>query len=78
MVPSIKLISGHFIPCVGLGTWLSNPGQVGDAVKIALNNGYKHIDCAHAYQNQPEIGEAFAEVFDEGKIKASVFFYSSS
>ncbi|VDK53689.1 unnamed protein product [Gongylonema pulchrum] len=77
MTPSIKLNSGHYIPSVGLGTWLSPPGQVGDAVKIALNNGYEHIDCAHAYRNQVEIGDALADIFSEGKIKRQNIFITS-
>lgn len=72
MASLVKLNSGHFIPSVGLGTWLSQPGQVGNALKIALNNGYRHIDCAHVYQNQIELGEAFTEIFKEGNVKVGL------
>lgn len=44
-------------------TWLSAPGEVGAAVKIALTSGYKHIDCAACYGNEREIGVAFKEYF---------------
>lgn len=72
MASLVKLSSGYYIPTVGLGTWLSQPGQVGNALKIALNNGYRHIDCAHVYQNQIELGEAFDEVFKEGNVKVGM------
>ena len=44
-------------------------GEVGKAVRLALRCGYRHIDGAHVYGNQEEIGEALAEVFREGKLK---------
>ena len=44
-------------------TWLSPQGEVGAAIKIALNAGYKHIDCASAYCNEVEAGQAFSEYF---------------
>jgi aldehyde reductase len=74
---SVKLSSGHSMPLVGLGTWLSKPGEVANAVRIALKNGYRHIDCAQAYENQKEIGEVLHEVFTKGEIKREDVFITS-
>ncbi len=57
------------MPAIGLGTWKSEKGKVEEAVKIALNNGYRHIDCAATYGNEAEIGNAFNSIFSKGKIK---------
>ncbi|KAF8586618.1 Aldo/keto reductase [Ramaria rubella] len=54
--PTIKLNSGADIPVIGLGTWQSKPNEVANAVEHALNNGYRHIDCAWSYGNEEEVG----------------------
>jgi len=74
---SLRLNSGYEIPQLGLGTWLSKPGEVGDAVRMALEVGYRHIDCAMAYGNQEEIGHVFRRVFESGKVKREEVFVTS-
>ena len=58
-------------------TWLSKPGQVGAAVEAALRAGYVHIDCAHIYGNEVEIGEALQKCFKEGVCKREDIFITS-
>jgi len=68
--PSVKLNNGTSMPSFGLGTWLSQPGEVSAAVKIALNAGYKHIDGASCYGNEVEVGQAYNEYFNSpGAVK---------
>lgn len=54
------------IPALGLGTWKSGKGEVYHAVKEALSIGYRHIDCAPAYENETEVGAAIGDAVREG------------
>ena len=54
----VTLRSGAKMPLVGLGTWESKPGEVGTAIRAALGAGCRHLDCAAAYRNEKEVGEA--------------------
>jgi len=56
------------IPIIGLGTWKSKPGQVYAAVKEAITAGYRHIDCAPAYDNESEVGAAIGEMIKTGTV----------
>lgn len=65
----LEFKNGDRMPAIGLGTWKSRPAEVENAVKMALENGYRHIDCAKNYANEDAVGRAFSTVFSAGKIK---------
>lgn len=55
----IKLNNGQKIPQFGLGVYMINGDQATEqAVNAALKLGYRHIDTAHAYQNERGVGSA--------------------
>jgi alcohol dehydrogenase (NADP+) len=63
---TLTLDNGDQMPVLGLGTFKSEPGEVYKAVKDAVRLGYRHIDCAYFYGNEPEIGQALTEAFQAG------------
>lgn len=67
-VPKIQFNNGKQYPVIGLGTWKSKPGEVTQAVKDAIDIGYRHFDCAHIYMNEREVGNAIKEKIEEGVI----------
>jgi len=62
---TVKLNTGAKIPQLGFGTWQSAPGEVGTAVYEALKAGYRHLDLARIYQNQPEVAEGMKRAISE-------------
>lgn len=65
------------MPIVGLGTWKSAPNEVYNAVKVALNAGYRHIDCAPIYGNEAEVGRALTESFNDGPLERNDVWVTS-
>ena len=66
MISSIKdctlLNNGLEMPWLGFGTWQINDGQeVEDAVRSALEIGYRSIDTAAVYGNERGVGRAIRE-----------------
>ena len=57
-----ELAGGHVIPMLGLGVWqVENARECVDAVRWALEEGYRHIDTAQAYGNEESVGLGLRE-----------------
>ena len=79
------LSNGVEIPKLGLGTWFISDENAGQAVKDAVNIGYRHIDTAQAYGNEKGVGEGVRacgvsreEIFVTTKLAAEVKSYESA
>ncbi|MBT8452720.1 MAG: aldo/keto reductase [Deltaproteobacteria bacterium] len=74
---SLELRSGSRMPALGLGTWKSEAGEVYQAVRWAIEIGYRHIDCAAIYQNEEEVGRALRDALQAGDAKRDELWITS-
>ena len=72
-VPTIELNDGHAIPQLGFGVFQIPPKDTAQAVSVALEVGYRHIDTAEMYGNEQGVRDAVAA---SGLDRADVFITS--
>ena len=53
----LTLNNGVEIPCVGYGTYKTDPAVTATAVTAAIQAGYRHIDTAMVYRNEEGVGQ---------------------
>ncbi|XP_076241670.1 aldo-keto reductase 1B-like [Calliopsis andreniformis] len=77
--PTLTLSNGHKVPVLGLGTWQGgdDPSVVEQAIRDAVDAGYRHFDCAYVYGNEKEIGKALREKIAEGVVKREDLFITT-
>ncbi|MDD9726636.1 aldo/keto reductase [Roseovarius sp. SK2] len=79
------LSNGVEIPKLGLGTWFIDDDKAADAVKAAVEIGYRHIDTAQAYGNERGVGDGVRnasvpreELFVVTKLDAGIKDYETA
>ncbi|KAL3826172.1 hypothetical protein ACJIZ3_022201 [Penstemon smallii] len=74
-IETFRLLSGHKIPSIGIGTWKS--GSPKDSVFTALvEAGYRHVDTAAEYGVQKEVGSGIKAAIHAGVERKSLFITS--
>ena len=59
-------VGDQTMPAVGLGLWKIDPANVAQAVYDAIQAGYRHLDSAADYGNEPQVGEGIARAIADG------------
>ncbi|MDO4909756.1 MAG: aldo/keto reductase [Corynebacterium sp.] len=78
MQKTIKLNDSNSIPQFGLGVYQIEPGEATyKAVYDAIKQGYRHIDTAHAYQNERSVGEAVRAAIADGLVTREEIWITS-
>jgi alcohol dehydrogenase (NADP+) len=66
---ALPFANGDATPALGLGTWRLPPELTAATVRTALELGYRHLDAAAIYGNEPQIGEALRQAFADGLVR---------
>ncbi|KAE8444919.1 hypothetical protein EG329_014046 [Mollisiaceae sp. DMI_Dod_QoI] len=66
-------------PLLGFGTWnlKISPENTTAAVSLAIQTGYRQIDCAAAYQNEKAVGNGIADGLEKAKLSRSDIWVTS-
>lgn len=80
-VTQLVLSDGSLMPQAAMGTFHSdNPDLIEimeDVIVESIRLGYRHIDCATAYQDEDIVGRAIAKAIDLGYVKREELFVLS-
>ena len=73
LTSAYTLANGIAIPVVGYGTFRTPATVARQAVKTAIEVGYRHIDTAAVYENEEAVGQG---IKDSGIDRDSIFLTS--
>ena len=65
------------IPALGFGTSLSDNTKTRNAVRAAVEVGFRHLDAAERYRNEAEVGAALADLFADGTVRREDLFVTT-
>ena len=75
-----KSVLGHGggrIPAVGFGTLIPDTATLTSAIRVALEAGFRHFDCAERYRNEREVGETLQAGLAAGGIAREEIFVTT-
>ncbi len=66
MTPTVIKVGDKSMPTVGLGLWKIEKADTAEAVRQAIEVGYRHLDSAADYGNEYEVGQGIASALANG------------
>ncbi|XP_021908790.1 aldose reductase isoform X2 [Carica papaya] len=75
-IESFRLLSGHIIPAVGLGTWRSGSQASNSVFTAIVEAGYRHVDTAAEYGVEGEVGHGIKAAIHAGVERRHLFVTS--
>lgn len=71
--PVLTIADGVRLPVLGFGTYLIDNADTSAAVTHALDAGYRHVDTAEGYGNEPGVGSAIGKALEKGLVRDELF-----
>ncbi len=65
------------IPALGFGTLIADHAAARQAIKVALEVGFRLLDCAELYRTEDVAGYAMREAFESGTVQREDLFVTS-
>jgi diketogulonate reductase-like aldo/keto reductase len=65
------------MPALGFGSLIPDPVATQQAVKTALEVGFRHLDCAERYRNEDAVGDAMQKAFKAGAVRREDIFVTT-
>ncbi|CAB3262100.1 unnamed protein product [Arctia plantaginis] len=86
-IPTFKLNNGKELPALGYGTWLGldekfqlyydDIPKMEEALSYAIDIGYRHVDTAHLYKVEPQVGQVVNKKIQDGVVKREDLFITT-
>ena len=81
LVPTVTLSDGQRMPIMGFGTYAHSENgdrlNIYQAVRDAIRAGWRHIDTAHIYQSEDQVGHAIKDAITAGEVTRDQLFVTT-
>merc|ERR1740139_1075673 len=71
---TVTLSNGAEMPRLGLGTYQNHDVE---SMERGITLGYRHLDTAHIYKNEEQVGEAIKNCIDKGTVSREELFVTT-